>query len=170
MGKRSNFERKKKDLYKTIDPKSVERLSKYVSGSYIEPCAGDGSLIRLLDPYGLTCDYACDIEPMATGIEQLDVLFFGSKLPPCDKIITNPPWERKALHAMINLFRNHAPTWLLFDAGWMFCEQAKPFLTFCSRIVSVGRLYWEEKHIKGMEDCCWYEFGKEKTKTEFINK
>lgn len=168
MGKRSSFEKKKKNLYPTIDPKAAERLAPFVSGSYIEPCAGGGHLIRLLAPYGLTCSYACDIEPMDEGIEQLDVLFFGAKLPPCEKIITNPHWERRALHAMIDVFRRHAPTWLLFDAGWMFCEQAKPFLTFCSRIISVGRLYWEENRVKGMEDACWYEFGAEKTETRFI--
>lgn len=168
MGKFSSFERKPKNLYPTIDPKAADKLAPFVRGTFIEPCAGDGSLIRLLAPHGLVCTFACDIEPMAEGIEQLDVLFFGNTLPPCEQILSNPPWSRPELHAMIEKFRNHAPTWLLFDANWMFSEQAKPYLAYCSRIVSVGRLYWEPNKVKGMMDACWYEFGKEKTETIFI--
>lgn len=168
MGKFSDFERKPRDWYATIDPRAAAKLAPFVSGSFIEPCAGDGALIRLLTTHGLSCAFACDIEPLAEGIEKLDVLFFGATLPPCEQIITNTPWERPVLHAMIEKFRNHAPTWLLFDSNWMFSEQAKPYLRFCPRIVSVGRLYWEENKIKGMQDCCWYEFGKEECKTIFV--
>lgn len=168
MGKRSNFERKPKDLYPTIDPTAAAKLAPHVSGEYIEPCAGDGALIRLLHPHGLTCTYACDIEPMAEGIDKQDVLFFETKLPACKQIITNPPWSRPSLHAMIETFRNHAPTFLLFDAAWMFTEQAKPFLRYCPRIIPVGRLYWEANKVKGMEDAAWYQFGVEETETIFI--
>ena len=167
MGKRSNFERKPKDFYAT-PAEAVIPLLPYVSGSFIEPCAGDGLLIRHLEAYGLNCTYACDIEPMAEGIEQNDVLFFSATLPPCEQVITNPPWSRPSLHAMIDKFRNHAPTWLLFDADWMFTGQAKPHLKYCSRIVSVGRVSWMGNSIAGLDNCAWYNFHATPQQTIFL--
>lgn len=168
MGKRSNFERNPRDFYTTPE-EAVLPLLRFVSGDFVEPCAGDGRLVRHLEKYGLRCAFACDIEPQADGIEKLDVLFFGATLPPCELIITNPPWSRPSLHCMIETFRTHARTWLLFDADWMHCEQAKPHLRFCKRIVSVGRVSWMGNGTAGMDNACWYEFGKDETETRFVS-
>ena len=142
MGKRSDFSRNPKDFYSTPYEGVVPLLPYLNAAEFIEPCAGDGRLIRHLEAHGMKCVYACDIDPLAPGIENKDVLFLGNKLPPAPAIITNPPWSRPSLHAMIDVFRNHAPSWLLFDADWMFSKQAKPYLKFCSRIVSAGRISW----------------------------
>lgn len=105
---------------------------------------------------------------------QQDVLFFGSKLPPCELIITNPPWERNQdgtgpLHDMIRVFSAHAPTWLLFDADWMHTGQASRFAPLCKKIVSVGRVKWIEGSAgAGMENACWYLFAQTDGATEFI--
>lgn len=167
MGKRSDFERKPRDFYST-PYEAVLPLLAHVSGDFIEPCAGDGRLIRHLEKNGLKCTYACDVFPEGPNIETMDVLFFGNTLPPCKQIITNPPWEREILHAMINRFSEHAPTWLLFDSDWMFTGQAKPYMKFCSKIVSVGRISWMGNDVSGMDNCCWYLFGNKKAKTIFI--
>jgi hypothetical protein len=136
--------------------------------SFIEPCAGDGRLIRHLEKAGHTCHYACDIEPQADSIETLDVLFFGATLPETDLIITNPPWERGVLHQMIDTFRTQATTWLLFDSDWMFTGQAAPYLKYCQKIVSVGRVSWMGNGTSGMENCAWYCFQAELCATEFV--
>lgn len=169
MGKNSNFERNPRDCYPT-PYEAVLPLLKHVKGSFIEPCAGDGRLIRHLQKNGLTCTYACDIEPQGDDIdiETQDVLFFGSKLPPCEQIITNPPWEREVLHNMIDVFSAHAPTWLLFDSDWMFTAQARPYLKFCKKIVSIGRLSWMDNDVSGKDNCCWYQFIDRETKTIFL--
>lgn len=169
MGRRSSFERNPRDYYPT-PYEAILPLLKHISvKEFIEPCAGDGRLIRHLQDNGFVCTYSCDIEPRAEKIEQKDVLFFGSELPPAQQIITNPPWGREVLHPMIDKFRNHAPTWLLFDAGWMFTGQAKPYLKFCSTIVSVGRAKWiEGSDGKGKDDCCWYKFQNHEVRTIFI--
>lgn len=172
MGKRSSFERNPRDYYPTPES-AVLPLLPYVSGDFIEPCAGDGRLIRKLEKHGLRCTYACDIEPQNAGIEKQDALSFGFQLPQTPLIITNPPWKRNRdgtgpLHEMINRFRQHAATWLLFDAGWMFTSQAVPFLRYCSRIVPVGRVSWMDNGKNGMDDCCWYEFGTKQTRPVFM--
>lgn len=168
MGKFSNFERKQRDWYPTIDPKAAAKLAPFVAGTFIEPCAGDGALIRLLAPYGLSCAFACDIEPMSEGIEKLDVLFFGAQLPPCDQIITNPPYEFAALSPMIDKFRAHAPTWLLLKADFAFKRESRRHMAYCSYFVNVGRLFWEENRVRGMEDFAWFRFNKDETETRFI--
>lgn len=162
MGKRSNFEREPRDFYPT-PIEAVDPLFRHLPmrSKFIEPCAGDGALIKHIESAGHTCVYACDIEPQATGIEKRDVLFFDSQLPPCDLIITNPPWSRESLHSMIDIFRLQAPTFLLFDADWMHTIQAKPFLPFCRMIISIGRVKWiADSESSGVDNACWYLFDK----------
>lgn len=173
MGKRSNFDRKDRDYYPTPHEAVAPLIGLLPDRCrFIEPCAGDGRLIRHLEKFNHRCLYACDIEPMGEGIAQRDILFFGGEaFPPCDAIITNPPWERRLLHPMIDLFRLQAPTWLLFDAGWMHTTQAKPYLQYCSVIKSIGRVKWiEGTDTSGMDDCCWYRFEKLCTATRFIGR
>lgn len=183
MGKRSNFERKERDFYPTPYEAVVPLLPHIITpysarghvSSFIEPCAGDGRLIKHLEKHGHKCTWAADIEPQAPEIERADVLMMGFKLPECELIITNPPWERNQdgtgpLHEMIELFRNHAPTWLLFDADWMFTGQARPFLQYCSKIVAVGRVSWMGNGSAGMDNACWYHFQANKTATIFCGK
>ena len=176
MGKRSNFERNPRDYYPT-PYEAVLPLLEYLPKqcTFIEPCAGDGRLIRNLQKHGHDCVYACDIEPQndehsrGIHIEEQDVLFFGYQLPKkADFIITNPPWGRPVLHDMIESFRVQGPTWLLFDADWLFTGQAKPFKEFCSLVVPVGRVSWMENGVSGMDHCCWYLFGNEKTHTIIV--
>lgn len=175
MGKNSNFERKPRDWYPTPYDAVVPLLPFIIPKNpknkvtFIEPCAGDGRLIRHIEKHGPKCVYACDIEPQAPGIEKLDVLFFTEHLPfpGATHIITNPPWERDVMHRMIDVFRGNLPTWLLIDAGWMFTAQAKPYLKFCDLIVSIGRVSWMENDVSGKEDCCWYHFIDKETQTVF---
>jgi hypothetical protein len=159
MGKRSEFERNPRDFYPT-PYEAVLPLLPYISitSTFVEPCAGDGRLIRHLQRHGLECVYACDLEPQVKGIEKRDMLFFDGNLPETDLIITNPPWKRESMHRMIDIFRVRACTWLLIDAGWMFTEQAKPFLRVCDLIVSVGRVSWLGNGVSSLDDCCWYRF------------
>ncbi len=165
MGKRSSFTRVERDYYRTFDPKAGDSLAPFVKHGdmYIEPCAGDGSLIRNLDRIGLSCLSATDIEPYGPMIEKWDALNLDRIDCPssCEWIITNPPWDRKILHQMIARFQAIRPTWLLFDAGWMFTRQARPFLDSCAKIVTIGRLKWiEGTTMSGKDDCCWYLFDR----------
>jgi hypothetical protein len=80
---------------------------------------------------------------------------------PVDCFITNPPWDRPVLHAIIDNLAGpwgHT-TWLLLDADWMHTKQARDYLQRCVLIVSVGRVKWIEgsKHT-GKDNCCWYRF------------
>lgn len=54
MGKRSDFARRRNDLYRTFDPRAVAALLPHL-GPFVwfyEPCAGDGVLVDQLEAVG----------------------------------------------------------------------------------------------------------------------
>lgn len=156
MGKRSNFERKPRDFYPT-PPEAVEPLLPFLSPRtrFVEPCAGNGALVRELQKHGHRCEHALDIEPQHTSVSLGNALAFRTDLT----VITNPPWDRKVLHPLISHFAPQAPTWFLFDADWMHTKQSIPFMPLLSKVVSVGRVKWiPDSKMTGKDNCCWYLF------------
>lgn len=180
MGKRSDFDRIDRDCYDTQDIKAILPLLPFISGDFVEPCAGNGTLVKHLEHFGMRCVSKTDIVPRHPDIAQVDAM----SIRRCSaKIITNPPWQRQLkgddgkllppdqqpLHMMIKHFVNIAPSaWLLFDADWAHTVQAVPYLKYCSRIVSVGRVKWfEGTSDSGKENCAWYLFQKGARDIEF---
>lgn len=175
MGKRSNFERVERDFYPT--PLSaviplVHHLPR-IKFTYIEPCAGDGALISHLSETSTgECVASLDIEPQKKGITKADALNFDLSIYDTNYIITNPPWNRKILHPMIETFSKDFKVWLLFDADWSHTQQAAPYMKYCSKIVSVGRVKWiPGSASQGKDNCAWYLFDKNSiAQTKFYSK
>ena len=161
MGKRSDFERVPRDYYPT-PIEAVKPLIPHLpqKGNFAEPCAGDGRLIRHIEELsGMLGYWMTDIEPMADHIGDGDAT--TDKIVGCEVAITNPPWNRKILHPIIENLSNQLPTWLLFDADWMHTKQAVPYLPRLKRVVSIGRVKWiEGSNSTGKDNCCWYLFDK----------
>jgi hypothetical protein len=154
MGKRSNFGRREGDFYPT--PRAaVVPLIPYMRGirTFVEPCAGDGNLVRHLESFGLRCVYAGDIR---AGQDALAVDTYG----PADAIITNPPYTRYVMHRLIVHFQSIAPTWLLLPHDWSANKGSAFYLRCCSDIVPIGRVKWIEgsEHSGGYENSAWYRF------------
>ena len=177
MGKRSDFERLPRDYYPT-PLAAVEPLIPHLpyTFDYVEPCAGDGRLVQyidqLTDGHG-ECLFACDIEPQSDRVRQGDALTLSlGGYGVVDCCITNPPWERKFLHEFIDHWIQVCPTWLLFDADWMHTKQSAVYMTYCSKVVSVGRVKWiEGSKSVGKDNCCWYLFDAlDDTPTEFYGR
>tara|TARA_R110000823_G_scaffold26664_3_gene77595 strand:+ start:2445 stop:3062 length:618 start_codon:yes stop_codon:yes gene_type:complete len=185
MGKRSNFVRRERDFY----PTPVEAVKPLIHHlpyrfTYIEPCSGDGALVRAIGSFegvskgGSFCpilEYASDIHLpwQVTSLKddekfncnnalhayQRDVFDIESVEEHVDFFITNPPWNRDILHPLINHLSSIRPTWLLFDADWMHTKQAQPYLSRCTKIISVGRVKWiKDSKYTGKDNCCWYFF------------
>lgn len=172
MGKRSNFKRRPQDAYDT-PWKAVRPLYHFLPEPvwFWEPCAGKGDLIRALESDGHYCTGALDIKPRFEGVDEGDAL----RSFPCatsNRIITNPPWTREILHPMIDRFSGMLPTWLLFDADWMHNAHATPYLEYCRKIVSVGRVKWiPDSKFAGKDNCAWYLFDKfGEGETEFVGR
>ena len=173
MGKRSNFERVERDFYPTPESAVLPLLPHLQSGvRFVEPCAGDGSLVRHLEEHGHECSHACDIEPQESWITKKNALEVTFVMSRGDYIITNPPWNRKILHPMIEHFSRIRPTWLLFDADWMHTKQSAQYMHLCSKIVSVGRVKWiPDSKMTGKDNCAWYLFYEHaKIPTQFFGR
>lgn len=179
MGKRSSFERVERDFYPTpleavlpLFPHWIDVTPGVIT--FVEPCAGDGALSdHIWRNSRRNCKWReFDIEPQSERIFKKDALTLDcNDIRGYDYIVTNPPWDRKILHPMIDHFRNLRPTWLLFDADWMHTKQASPYLKFCKKIVSVGRVKWiPDSKMTGKDNCAWYLFDKEETQTEFVGR
>lgn len=172
MGKRSDFERVPKDYYPTplaaVVP-LIPHLPKIFT--YVEPCAGDGRLVghisKLTDQRG-SCWLAFDVEPRSPSVQHKNV--FGQEYHKwVDFYITNPPWSRDILHPLIEHLSAMAPTWLLFDADWMHTKQSSPYMEYCCKVVSIGRVKWiEDSKQTGKDNACWYLFDSVNKPSETI--
>ena len=153
------FKKKKQDSYDT-PLEAVRPLINHLpkNFSYVEPCAGEHKLVDNISQLSKgKCLLASDIEPRDNRVKKDNAL--GINKFNSDYIITNPPWTRKILHPLLDHFINSGtPTWILLDADWAHTKQAKPFGYFCKKIVSVGRVSWEQNNISGFDNCAWYLF------------
>jgi hypothetical protein len=155
MGKRSNFERRERDFYATpaaAVPPLIPHLRLHAVRTFAEPCCGDGALVNHLEGFGLRCVYAGDI---ASGDDALARDSYGE----ADCVISNPPYARSLMHALISHFQRIAPTWLLLEMDWAATRQAVPHLVCCSDIVVIGRLRWiAGTTMTGKENFGWFRF------------
>jgi len=159
MSKRApQFERRERDFYPTPREAVLPLLPHLAMPTrFAEPCAGDGALVDALQSAGHLCCCASDIAPRRDDIAEADA--FGGPWVGFDCLITNPPWDRKVLHPLIDHLSAQLPTWLLFDADWMHTRQSAPYLPFCRKIVSVGRVKWiPDSPFTGKDNCAWYLF------------
>lgn len=173
MGKREDTKKPRlvRDWYPTKDPAAVVALAPFLWPSqghqtrYIEPCAGDGSLIDLLASSGppVTCVAAYDIDPQRGDVVQKNCLFLTvDDVARTDCFITNPPYEWKMLQPILEYLPSLLPTWLLLPADMAQNKRMSDYMSVCSDLVSVGRLWWFEnedgKKVKGVDNYCWYKF------------
>src|SRR5262249_52389906 len=118
--------------------------------SFAEPCAGDGTLVRHLEEFGLRCVYSGDIRD---GQDVFEPNHYGA----ADAIITNPPYD--LMYKLITHCQRILPAGLLLDMDEASSPRAARFLPHCSDIVPVGRVKWVEgaKRID-QRDYAWYRF------------
>lgn len=153
MGKRSDFPRRPHDSYQT-PYEAVSPLLPHLDDidTFAEPCAGHGLLVKHLTRLGKECVYAGDI------LDGQDALTLTrADIDHAEAVITNPPWTRQLLHPLIAHFVSLAPTWLLLDADWAHNQHAAPYLPYCVKIVSVGRVKWFGT-AAGKDNVAWFYF------------
>ena len=160
MGKRKSYDSARpKDYWPTLDPDAVEPLIPFVRGkSYAEPCYGDGHLEDQLMGVA-TCWWRSDVRETVGCSEIQDATTLNKKdLKECDIIITNPPFSWELLKPLLDHLPTLKPTWLLLPADVMHNKRMGPYMENCAWIVSVGRLYWLENKVKGVDNYAWFRF------------
>lgn len=130
--------------------------------NYVEPCAGDGALIRhLADIWpGGVCVAASDIEPMGHGIEQADAKTLTYRP---EMFITNPPWPKGGKRgdpaiSIISYLMQIAPVWVLLPWDFGANEYFGRVSAACCEIVPVGRVSWMGNGTPGKDNAAWYRF------------
>ena len=135
-------------------------------GEFVEPCAGDGVLIKHLEEHcGFTGGYGFDIEPNHSSISKIDAsnetdMANVLSLTNCNKIITNTPWDWKLLEPMLELWLSLGfECWLLLPSDFAHNARSSKFIRRCTDIVPVGRLKWiPDSKYTGKDNCAWYRF------------
>lgn len=173
MGKRTkqNFVRKERDYYGTIDPDATKPLIPFIRGLRVaEPCAGNGDLSMLLEP-DCRVVWESDLDPQNKHILQKNAIFLHSgDLQDCDAIVTNPPFSWKLLQPLLDHLPTLLPTWLLLPADVAYNKRMGPYMKCCKSIVPVGRLYWIDNKVKGVDNYAWFEFVDKEVETKFYGR
>ena len=150
MGKRSSFPRRERQLRHTI-----------VGGpAAIRISAATHEVLRTLsrrEQY--LCGHLTAAGHVLVGSsdEELDARTTQYRIPEDSVFITNPPWDRPTLHAILTNLSNQAPAWLLIDADWAHTRQSIPYLPSVRTIVATGR----HRSIPGTkftskDNACWH--------------
>lgn len=157
MAKRSSYPRRDRDYYSSPEAAVLPLLPHLAPETYfVEPCAGNGCLVRHLERHGHKCLAAFDIEPQHESVSRGDALTTLWDAEDGDFCVTNPPWGRHIFHPFLVHWRQQLPTWVLHDANWLFTKQAAPFLPYVRKIVTVGRVKWiEGSKMTGKDDSVW---------------
>lgn len=173
MGKRTKqeFERRDRDYYATIDPDAVKPLIPFIRGLRVaEVCAGNGDLSMLLEP-DVKVVWESDLDPQNKYILQKNARYLHEgDLQDCQTIVTNPPFTWKLLEPLLEHLPTLKPTWLLLPADVMHNKRMGPYMKRCRFVVSVGRLYWVENKVKGVDNYCWFKFVNEQVETVFYGR
>jgi hypothetical protein len=162
MGKREveKKPRRAADFYGTIDPNSIPHsfVDMIRGKTYAEVCYGDGDLEdQLMDV--ATCKWRSDIRETVGCSQVKDAVDITKQdLEGIDTIITNPPYEWSMLQPMLDHLPKLKPTWLLLPADMMHNVRMGPYMASCAWVLSIGRLYWMENKIRGVDNFCWYRF------------
>jgi predicted RNA methylase len=168
-----------RDYWPTVDSAAISRnfvkwLAEQDVRTFVEPCAGNGSLVKMLENVGLECVGAFDMEPQDSSIYKKEVSELDShNYTHADIVITNPPFSWTMLKPILEkLLESNLPVCLLLPASFMHNLRSAQFMKYCSHVFSIGRLFWvvdggqpEMKGIKGKEDFCWYVFDKRNKET-----
>ncbi len=174
MGKRDTgtaFEKRPRDFYGTIDPVAAQVLLPYIkSFTAAEPCYGDGDLVKTFIDLGYDrFVFTSDIRRDSKASLIKDGLDLSEKdLQHADCIVTNPPFTWSVLRPLMDHWLTIKPTWLLLPADMMHNKRMAPYMKQCNLVLSVGRMYWMENRIKGVDNYCWYHFDTDEvSKTTF---
>lgn len=163
MGKRQqSFEKRPRDYYATIDPDAVKPLIPFIRGLRVaEPCAGNGDLAMLLEP-DVKVVIESDVEPQNKYVQKADALSYTEEelsRMGIDAFVTNPPFSWNLLQPLLDHLPTLRPTWLLLPADVMHNKHMGPYMNKCTEIVSVGRLYWMDNKVKGVDNFAWFLFS-----------
>ena len=166
--------------------RSPGQFARLPQDQYATPVAGVAPLLPYLDPATRFVEPCCGLGFLAAHLTRAGHVLVSAYDLPHDArtkrypeandgtiFITDPPWSRPTLHAIIANLSSQAPTWLLIDADWMHTGQSIPLMARLRAVISVGRLKWipDSPHT-GKDNCAWLLFDRpdDRATTQFIGR
>ena len=138
-----------------------EFLSQIPRGlKYIEPCAGDGSIIKSMKDHA-RCRFACDINPRHPSVIQRDCFdITNAELGGAKTVITNTPFDQHFVRQFVQHFNVRGlSVWLILPAEFMFKAKVGDIMSACEIIVPIGALQWfPNTESRGWRLYGWYKF------------
>jgi hypothetical protein len=129
---------------------------------FVEPCAGDGALVRALRLHGIACRVAFDTEPRDSIVRRGDasrVDWTVADGAPAIPVVTNPPWARHLLEPILVNIIGTRVIWLLLPLDYATNLWTNPYMRYVNRIVPLGRVSWKGNGRGGMENSAWFRFS-----------
>ena len=124
---------------------------------FVEPCAGDGQLVRILESHGHICAYSCDLDPRHDSVTWDDATLV---IPESGEIVvTNPPFEERLLTPLLSHWlRCKSQVWLLLPSDLLMNHWFSPYAHAVWCIAPIGRVSWLGNGKGGMENSAWVSF------------
>lgn len=171
MSKRSDFPRRAASFYPTPRDAFVPLLAHLPKKMrWIEPCAGDGRLVKWLNELGHDCVGAYDIQPAILPWVRIDKKdargLLSADVSGAEWCITNPPWPEPFARGepTLSIIRRMLDLelwgWFLLPADFMHNVYSSTLIGgHCRHIVSIGRVKWiDGTRDKSKANVCWYHF------------
>jgi len=134
-------------LLRCLEPRTV----------FIEPCSGDGALVRILESHGHTCSYSCDVDPRDDSVEWNDATLVVPELG--EIVVTNPPFEQHLLTPLLHHWAaSKSAAWLLLPSDLLMNVWFGPFAAAVCTIAPIGRVSWLGNGQSGFENSAWVRF------------
>ena len=164
MGKRSSFEPREGNYWPTPIRGVVPLVGHFKAigfpYKFAEPCAGDGTLIRVLKAFGHTCTYAADIDPKGDGIAKADALELERQhVQGSHAVITNPPFDL-AIPLIERWLSLPILVWVLLPLDFLGKQESHHLVPRIAKLLMIGRLKWipDSEH-SGKDHHCWACFA-----------
>jgi hypothetical protein len=144
-------------------------LVKHIKGlRYAEVCAGNGKLIRHLQPYA-KCVWASDVYSRHGKVVERCALSLTAAEMRTRLVITNPPFSSKFLYRFLDhCIEECLTTWLFLPMDFGLRVTSAFVMPFCERIVAIGPVrFIEDSPSKGETNFAWFKFVPRKTRTIF---
>jgi hypothetical protein len=158
------YERKDQDFYPT--PREavlpvVPYLRRDGIQTFADPCVGDRSMADVLEAEGFACTAWGDLS-YGNGLDarRWESDYFDG----CDAVITNPPWDRASMPAIMTHLSTFRPCWFLIYWDWLSNRAAAPFVDqLVTDIVPIGRVKWiPDSASVGFDNSCWVRMASDK--------
>jgi hypothetical protein len=162
MSRRSSgFVRMERDFYPTPAETAAHLLPWLAPRTvFIEPCAGDLTLVDMLEAAGHRCVRAIDVMPRGRDLWRMEKADGASVGAGPEVLITNPPFAKGMLLPLLDAWlAAERRVWLLLPISVLCNLYFARYCPYIWRVVPAGRPKWiPDSKWSAKDDVAWVSF------------